>query len=218
MRITKYIHSCLLIEEGETKILVDPGTYSFEHGGLKPEDFTGLAAIFITHSHPDHADPKALKEIVANNPGLKVYGNSETQKVLHNEGVRVEVFEMSKKQIGTIAVDALPASHEKLLVPEPVNTAYAFNKHVLVTGDSYDSRLSWFKQIPVLATPIFAPWTDQLKTVAFIKSIAPKTFLPLHDGYVKDFFHEHMTAVFAHYLTDFGIEVRSLKSGEALET
>ncbi len=217
MRISKHIHSCLLIEESDTKILVDPGGYSFGEDGEKPESFTGLSAIFITHNHPDHADPKALKIILEQNPGAKVYGNSDTKDLLAKEGVPVEVFEDGEKQVGAISVAAYLVHHEKHLGIEPKNTAYIFNKVMLVTGDSYDGRLSQFKNIPILATPIMAPWANQLQTAEFVKLIAPKIFLPIHDGFVKESAQQWATTAFKAYLTDFDIEVRALGPNEALE-
>jgi hypothetical protein len=61
MRITKYIHSCLLVEKGLDKILFDPGKFSFVEGLVKPAQFHDLSAIVLTH----HA---ALKKILDNNP------------------------------------------------------------------------------------------------------------------------------------------------------
>jgi len=217
MRITKYIHSCLLLEEGDTKILVDPGVYLFADGAMMPESLSGLAAVFITHDHPDHADPKALKIILEKNPGIKIYSNSDTERALHASGFSVDVFEVGKKQVGAFAIDAHPADHAKILTPEPKNTAYAFNKQILVTGDSYDGRLSWFKNVPILATPIVAPWTNQLQTAEFVKLLAPKTFLPVHDGYVKDFFQERMSAVFKEHLAGSNIDLHALRIGEHFE-
>ncbi len=219
MRISKHIHSCLLIEDGDTKILVDPGIFSFRHNenAISAKDFQGITAVFITHCHVDHVDPAALKEILAGNPGATVYANTDTEKLLHNEEISVEVFETGKKQVGSVAVDALPANHEKLLIPEPQNTAYAFNKQLLVTGDSFDERLGWFKNIPVLALPITAPWANQLQIVAFAKFIAPKIVVPVHDGYVKDFYRDRTSEVFAKYLADFDIGLHPLDAIEYLE-
>ncbi len=37
MKITKYIHSCLLLEKDTDKILFDPGKFSFAEGKVKPK-------------------------------------------------------------------------------------------------------------------------------------------------------------------------------------
>lgn len=44
MRISKYIHSCLLIEKGGDRILFDPDKFSYVEGLVKPEQFESLTA------------------------------------------------------------------------------------------------------------------------------------------------------------------------------
>lgn len=63
MKITKFAHSCLLIEVAGAKILTDLGSWNPEI----PE-VSGLNAILITHEHTDHFDIEKLKAVVSNNP------------------------------------------------------------------------------------------------------------------------------------------------------
>jgi len=82
MKITKYIHSFIMVEEGKNRVLVDPGPFSFIEESVRTDQFEGIKAIFITHKHADHYDPVAIKRIAKNNPGMKVFCNSETAEVL----------------------------------------------------------------------------------------------------------------------------------------
>ncbi len=50
MKISKYIHSCLLLEKQGFKLLIDPGKFSFAEGLVKPADFKDVDAIIITHN------------------------------------------------------------------------------------------------------------------------------------------------------------------------
>jgi L-ascorbate metabolism protein UlaG (beta-lactamase superfamily) len=65
MQIKKYLHSCILIEESGKKLLFDPGAFVFIEGKFKPEEIVPVDVVVVTHSHPDHFFPEALKE-----PGL----------------------------------------------------------------------------------------------------------------------------------------------------
>jgi L-ascorbate metabolism protein UlaG (beta-lactamase superfamily) len=67
MKVTKYAHSCLLIEEEGAKVLTDLGSWNPE----VPE-ITGLDAILITHEHADHFDVEKLNTLLSANPGAKV--------------------------------------------------------------------------------------------------------------------------------------------------
>ena len=52
MKITKFVHSCLLVETPVRVALFDPGTMSEK--ALKAADISRLDDIFITHIHQDH--------------------------------------------------------------------------------------------------------------------------------------------------------------------
>jgi L-ascorbate metabolism protein UlaG (beta-lactamase superfamily) len=67
MRLTKYGHSCLLVEEGPARMLLDPGTLS---GGF--EELEGLTAVLVTHQHADHLDLQRLRRLLERNPGVRV--------------------------------------------------------------------------------------------------------------------------------------------------
>ncbi|MBI3115325.1 MAG: MBL fold metallo-hydrolase, partial [Candidatus Kerfeldbacteria bacterium] len=56
MTITKYLHSCVLLEEDGFKLLFDPGTFVFVEGLFKPADLPKPDVVLITHGHPDHYD------------------------------------------------------------------------------------------------------------------------------------------------------------------
>ena len=63
MRITRYGHSCVLVEDGAGRVLLDPGMFS---SGF--EDLRGLTAVLITHQHPDHLDVERVTRLMEANP------------------------------------------------------------------------------------------------------------------------------------------------------
>ena len=215
MRLSKYLHSCLLVEDGDTRILVDPGYWTFGEGGMKPEDFPNIAAIFVTHSHADHMDVAGIKAVIERT-GAKVFGNQDAVNILAKMGVDAELFESGEQRVGSITVHAFSADHEPIIANIPQNTAYLFNKQILVTGDSMDQRLAVHKGVSVLAGGLMAPWANQMQVVEFVKLLAPRTFLPLHDGYVKDDFRKRQYEQFTKHFAGFGIEFRPLELGELL--
>ena len=190
MRVRKFLHSCLLVEKGEDRILFDPGKFSFADDGPKPADFTGLNAIVITHSHPDHMDDEAIKRLVEQNRDATVFGNAGIVRALGEKGLMVELFESGSKQIGEFKVDAYEARHEKIVSGQiPPNTAYVVDDRLLNPGDSYAFSLdALIGKFNVLALPTMAPWTNELETLGFASRMNAKRVIPIHDGYVKDFF------------------------------
>src|SRR6266516_7295054 len=81
MKITKLGHSCLLLEEGEARILMDPGAFSKGFEGMRD-----VSAVLITHQHADHCSPEALAKIRQNNPGVAVYADEGTVALLAGKG------------------------------------------------------------------------------------------------------------------------------------
>src|SRR4030095_16996209 len=59
MRLTKFGHSCLLVEEGRAKVLLDPGSFSDGFEALE-----GLTAVCVTHQHVDHLDTGRLRRLL----------------------------------------------------------------------------------------------------------------------------------------------------------
>lgn len=213
MRLYKYLHSCILLEDRGEKILIDPGLYSFLEGKISPDQFKNISAVLITHEHKDHVDIGSLKIILKNNPA-KILTNSGVGKMLNQEGIQAEILDEGDTNIGNFKIKVLPAEHEKILAPIPYNTGYLINNSFLHPGDSLDSRLCKQKGVKVLALPIMAPWLRAVDTVEFAKSMSPEIVIPIHDGFAKDFFRESQYRGFEKYLSNFKINFTPLNTPE----
>lgn len=210
MKVRKFWHSCLLVEEGDTRILIDPGKYSFLAGRAKPEDFHDLTAILITHEHSDHADPQIIKKIHAKNP-VPVYGNHGVKKALAVFGVDVELLEDRVIKIGGMQVEAISAEHGPLLKAVPPNSAYLIDGSLLIPGDSYDRVLGKLG-CRALALPIAAPWGKITEAYAILDKVKPKFMLPIHDGFVREEFLEGQYKSWEEECRKIGVDFRPLKT------
>jgi L-ascorbate metabolism protein UlaG (beta-lactamase superfamily) len=144
MRITKYIHSCILVEEAGHKLLFDPGEFSFMEGRVQPDLFKDVGTIAISHQHPDHVDVAALKQIVSQSQA-RVIANSQVAARLEKEGIAVTSLEPGTQQVGGFTIQAIAAQHEPILAGElPQNTAYLVNGRLLNPGDSFHPSLLAF--------------------------------------------------------------------------
>ena len=65
VKITKYAHSTLEISNRNDKLLIDPGNLNFDLFNLKRDSFKNVNILIITHSHEDHFDRNAVKNIYA---------------------------------------------------------------------------------------------------------------------------------------------------------
>ena len=217
MKIQKFLHSCLLIEHEGARVLFDPGAFSFIEGLVKPDVFKNIDAIFITHNHADHVDISNLKIILKNNPTASIYGNSDTVELLKKEGITVLLFEEGEKRIKGLPIWAMLAQHGTVLSSAPKNTAYIVAGELLITGDSFDEELEKLKGVKVLMLPITAPWLRSVDAAAFATAVGAKTVIPVHDGYVKDFFLKGRYSAFGAVFKEVSIDFHPLQTGEVFE-
>ncbi len=205
MRVYKFIHSCLVVEEGGDKILFDPGMFSFMQGQVTPDAFNDVGTIIITHNHPDHVDVAALQKIVELS-GAMVITNSETQDALTKGGIESIVLDEGSYQSKDFTIRALPANHAKILSPTlPQNTAYIINDSFLNPGDSFATLPPTLRGIKALALVVAAPWTTEVVTAKFAETIAPQMVIPVHDGYIKSFFQKMRYDNYDRYFSSKGI-------------
>ncbi len=212
MHVYKYIHSCLVVEEGADKILFDPGVFSFVEGKVRPETFSDVTTIIITHQHPDHVDMAMLKEIIAKS-GATVLTNSEGKTTFAMQGIEAMLLEEGSHHTKNCTIRALPAAHEKILSSTlPQNTAYVINDTFLNPGDSFDALLTPLKGMKAMAVPSMAPWTTEIAIAQFVETMRPQMILPVHDGYAKDFFLKQRYENYEKVFSPLGVTFHSMRN------
>lgn len=135
MYITKFGHSCLLVEEREVQILIDPGSYSDMQNGVRELD-----AILITHEHQDHLDTGSLKAILQNNPEAKIITNAGAGKVLTEQGIAYqEVQDGDSTTIKNVLIEVFGKDHALIHPSIPVipNTGFFIANRFFYPGDAF---------------------------------------------------------------------------------
>jgi L-ascorbate metabolism protein UlaG (beta-lactamase superfamily) len=219
MRVAKFVHSCVLVENGADRILIDPGTFTFAAGAVPIETFDRLGAIVITHRHADHVDAAAVKRILDRSRSAVVLANADVRALLRESGIAAEAFEQGTRRVGSTTLRAVSAEHAALLnATPPPNTAFVVEEKLLHPGDSFAPSLDACRGIPLLALPVAAPWTSELGAAEFAERLAPKKIVPIHDGYVKDQFARMRHENYERHFAKQGIPFRSmLAPGESVE-
>jgi L-ascorbate metabolism protein UlaG (beta-lactamase superfamily) len=181
MELTHFGHSCLHADLDGTTLLFDPGTFS--HGF---EGITGLSAILITHQHPDHADPQRLPALVEANPQAALYADPQTAAALGGDWVAVAAGD--ELRIGALTVRGGGGRHAVIHpeIPGIDNISY------LIGDDEHPARLmhpgdSLFvpgEPVEVLAAPAAAPWLKISEAVDYLRAVAPRQAVPIHQGII----------------------------------
>jgi L-ascorbate metabolism protein UlaG (beta-lactamase superfamily) len=107
MKITKYPQSCLLIENNDKKILIDPGVLLYEDSFL--DDWKNVDLILITHKHGDHCNYEIIKNNLVNEK-IKIYSSNEVSQQFSDLKINV-VKENDLIGVGEIKIEVVKAIH-----------------------------------------------------------------------------------------------------------
>ncbi|MGH8824250.1 MAG: MBL fold metallo-hydrolase, partial [Jiangellaceae bacterium] len=134
MRLTKYEHACVLVEDGDARILIDPGTYS--HGF---EDLTGLTGVLVTHQHADHLDVERLRPLLGRNPGADVHTDEATAAILAEQGVVAGAVRAGDRFDVGIEVSAYGVDHARIHedIPLVPNVGFLVGGRFFHPGDAF---------------------------------------------------------------------------------
>ncbi|MCL5430453.1 MAG: MBL fold metallo-hydrolase [Candidatus Marsarchaeota archaeon] len=177
MKITKFAHSCLLIEDGSVRLLFDPGKYSTKQNRLNNID-----AVFVTHEHVDHYATESMKAIVANNPNVRVFTNRGVAALLDKDGIKYSLLEHGQSiDVKGVEVEAFGEKHAVVYptIPLVANTGYLIAGRLFHPGDQLTVPP---KGIELLALPVAGPWVKVSEFIDYAKAVKPKTCFPIHDA------------------------------------
>jgi L-ascorbate metabolism protein UlaG (beta-lactamase superfamily) len=181
MRLTKFGHSCLLVEEGGARVLLDPG--SFSEGFERLE---GLTAVCLTHQHPDHLDRDRLRQLLDRNPGVRVVSDEGSAKPLGEAGAEVEVVHHGDELgLGGLGVAVSGRDHAVVHPDVPVvpNVGYLVGGRLFHPGDAFTDP---GRPVEVLAVPAGAPWLKLAEAVDYLRRVAPRVAVPVHERVLSE--------------------------------
>ena len=209
MRLTHVGHSCVLVETGGVRVLIDPGTFA---DGW--ETLTGLDAVLVTHTHPDHCDRDRLPTLLAANPSAIVAAEPDVAAELSSADRPVQPLSPGATlAVGDAQVTAAGGRHAVIHadIPRVGNVGVLLQApdepSLFHPGDSYEAVP---QGVDVLAAPLNAPWSAFKETVDFVRAVGPDLAFPIHDGLLN----ERGRALYLRQLTALGrTEVRDLAGG-----
>lgn len=210
MKITKFGHCCLLIEQDGVRILTDPGSYTTEQNEVRNID-----VVLVTHDHPDHLHVDSLKLLLRNNPRVRVFANAGTGETLKKEGIAFEELgHGGSVTVNGVLIEGVGEHHAEMHRSAPLtpNTGYFIAHHLFYPGDAFtDPR----KSVPVLAVPVAGPWMKLSEGIDYAVALKPKRCFPVHDGILKNIGSTDRLP--KQVLTPLGIEFTPLELGKEYE-
>jgi L-ascorbate metabolism protein UlaG (beta-lactamase superfamily) len=203
MKITKFVHSCLLVETPERVALFDPGVMSAD--SLNIDKLSRLDDIFITHVHADHVDTDLVRKLVNKFPDIRITSTSEVVDKL--KALNIAAHDQAPK-----GVSFFDSPHEsvKPLFPQPQELGIHYLNTLSHPGDSH----SFHETKAILALPITAPWGSTIRALNIALELKPEHILPIHDWHWRDEAREQTYDMFERLLSEQGITFHKLQTGQ----
>jgi L-ascorbate metabolism protein UlaG (beta-lactamase superfamily) len=180
MRLTHLGHACLLAEFDDARLLIDPGVFS------QVSAVHDVDAVLITHQHPDHIDLDRVRQVLAANPRATLVVDEGTATAVRQLPAHRVVAVGERLHFGSSVVDVVGGEHALVHrdMPRCVNVAYLVDDGAFLhPGDSFHVP---DVDVDVLAAAIDGPWLKIAETVDYVRAVAPRVAVPMHEAEATD--------------------------------
>ncbi|HSD56388.1 MAG TPA: MBL fold metallo-hydrolase [Candidatus Saccharimonadales bacterium] len=175
MKLTKYEHACVVLEQDGQKIVIDPGSFT---QGL--QDLSNVAALIITHEHMDHFDQAWIEKLQQENPDLLIFTTDSLALEIDAELAHA-VNAGAEHHVGPFDLKFFGERHAEIhkTIPRPSNVGVLINNTVYYGGDSFDKP---DVQPKLLLTPVSAPWLKMGEVIDYVDAVKPQICVPTHNA------------------------------------
>jgi L-ascorbate metabolism protein UlaG (beta-lactamase superfamily) len=173
--LTKLGHSCVRLQRGGARLVIDPGVLS---DGMA---LAGAQAVLVTHQHPDHLDAPEVRAALERDPGLEVWAPADAVDVLGGVGDRIHTVGPGDRFTAAgFEVEVVGEWHAVIHpdIPRIANAGYVVNGIVLHPGDALTVP---GRAVDTLLLPVAGPWLKLWEVVDYVRTVAPRQALPIHD-------------------------------------
>jgi L-ascorbate metabolism protein UlaG (beta-lactamase superfamily) len=180
MELTKQGHACVVLSEGDRRIVVDPGAYT------DPAALDGATAVLITHEHADHFEPQRLRAALDADPALEVWTNSSVAGQLDGLGSRVHVVgDGDAVSVAGFDVHVHGELHAQVHpeIPRIPNVGFLVAGLVFHPGDALTVPE---EPVSTLLLPVHAPWSKLAEVIDYVRAVDADQAYAVHDGALND--------------------------------
>lgn len=222
MKMTKYTHSCIRLENEGRTLVLDPGNFAAE--GEHATALEGADYLFVTHAHPDHFDGPSVLPLIAqcaeSQTPLKIWAPEAVAQIIKEAVPAAEVAVVSSDSefsIPGFEVKTYGGQHALIhpLIQTIANVGYLINGAVYHPGDSL--VVPHRVRASTVLVPIHAPWSKVQEVIDFVIATGAQRVVPIHNGMIN----QNGTGIIEGLVTNFGAkygtELKHLNPGESIE-
>lgn len=179
IQFERFVQSAFRVQAGGTVVYIDP------HRADLLRDREKADLVLITHPHPDHMDPEALRAVLKED--TVVITNPQTEREARAAAPRVVKLQEGQRTTEKgVEVRAVPGYNH--VHPRGFNTGFVFRlggKTVYHAGDtSLVPEMAELRDIDVALLPIGGTYTmGEEEAANAVGVIQPRWVIPMHYGY-----------------------------------
>jgi L-ascorbate metabolism protein UlaG (beta-lactamase superfamily) len=180
MELTKHGHACVVLSDGERRIVIDPGAFT------DPAALDGASAVLITHEHADHFVPDRIRGALDADPALEVWTNTSVAAQLEGLGTRVHVVGNGDAvTVAGVDVTVHGELHAEVHpdVPRIPNVGFLVGGQVFHPGDAFTVPE---EPVATLLLPLHAPWSKTAEVIDYVRAVQADQAYAVHDGLLND--------------------------------
>ena len=215
MIITKREHACLVVEQGGSALVIDPGSFT------QPFVASNLAAIVVTHEHADHVTRDHLDRLLNAARASQNLGDVELfapagVAAAHPDYPWHIVNDGDARTTGPFTLAFSGGRHATIHRSIPIvdNVGVFVNQTLYYPGDSYTVPAG---PVDVLAVPASAPWLKIGDVMDYLDAVRPRHAFPTHDCVNSAAGNAMANARITAVVESHGGSVTVLQPGESLD-
>jgi L-ascorbate metabolism protein UlaG (beta-lactamase superfamily) len=176
VQLTKLGHACVVLSDGDRRLVVDPGAFTEESA------WDGATAVLITHEHVDHFAPARTRAALDADPALQVWTNASVAAQLGGAGPRVHI--VGAGDALTVAGFDVQVHGEWHAVIHP-DIPRVHNVGFLVAGQVFhpgDALTVPDVAVHTLLLPLHAPWSTTGELIDYLREVRAERAVAVHDA------------------------------------
>jgi L-ascorbate metabolism protein UlaG (beta-lactamase superfamily) len=180
MELIKYGHACVVLSDGERRLVIDPGAFTEESA------LDGATAVLVTHEHPDHFVPDRIRAALDADPALEVWTNKSVAAQLDGLGSRVHVVGHGDAvTVAGFEVHVHGELHAQIHpdIPRIPNVGFLVDGAVFHPGDALTVP---DEPVTTLLLPVHAPWSKVADVIDYVREVHADQAYAVHDGLLND--------------------------------
>lgn len=180
MELTKHGHACVVLTDGDRRLVIDPGAFT-DAAALE-----GATAVLVTHEHADHFVPDRLRAALEADPALEIWTNGSVASALEGAGNRVHtVGHGDAVTVAGFEVQVHGELHAEIHpdIPRIGNIGFLVEGVVFHPGDALTVP---DQPVATLLLPLHAPWSRTAELIDYVRAVDADQAYAVHDGLLND--------------------------------